>query len=142
LAPKPQSHNIQNDARRTSKDTENFAMTDKIVVLVTCGSAKEARKIARAMVEQRLAACANILSSPMQSVYRWKGSAESAKEFLLIIKTTKARFPQLKAEVKRLHAYDLPEIIALPVATGATNYLAWISESVGPIAKDRRGKPL
>jgi periplasmic divalent cation tolerance protein len=135
LAPKPQSHNIQNDARRTSKDTENFAMTDKIVVLVTCGSAKEARKIARAMVEQRLAACANILYSPVQSVYRWKGSAESAKEFLLIIKTTKARFPKLRAEVKRLHTYDVPEIIALPVATGATDYLAWISESVGPIAR-------
>jgi periplasmic divalent cation tolerance protein len=135
LALKPQSHNIQNDARRTSKDTENFAMTDKIVVLVTCGSAKEARKIARAVVKQRLAACANILSSPVQSVYRWKGSAESAKEFLLIIKTTKARFSKLRAEVTRLHTYEVPEIIALPVATGATNYLAWISESVGPMAR-------
>jgi periplasmic divalent cation tolerance protein len=135
LALKPQSHNIQNDARRTSKDTENFAMTDKIVVLVTCGSAREARKIARAVVKQRLAACANILSSPVQSVYRWKGSAESAKEFLLIIKTTKARFSKLRAEVTRLHTYEVPEIIALPVATGATNYLAWISESVGPMAR-------
>ena len=110
-------------------------MTDKIVVLVTCASAKEARKIARAVVEQRLAACANILSSPVQSVYRWKGSAESAKEFLLIIKTTKARFSKLRAEVKRLHTYEVPEIIALPVATGATNYLAWISESVRPMAR-------
>jgi periplasmic divalent cation tolerance protein len=135
LALKPQSHNIQNDARRTSKDTENFAMTDKIVVLVTCGSAREARKIARAVVKQRLAACANILSSPVQSVYRWKGSAESAKEFLLIIKTTKARFSKLRAEVTRLHTYEVPEIIALPVATGATNYLSWISESVGPMAR-------
>jgi periplasmic divalent cation tolerance protein len=135
LALKLQSHNIQNDARRTSKDTENFAMTDKIVVLVTCGSAREARKIARAVVKQRLAACANILSSPVQSVYRWKGSAESAKEFLLIIKTTKARFSKLRAEVTRLHTYEVPEIIALPVATGATNYLAWISESVGPMAR-------
>ncbi len=110
-------------------------MADKIVVLVTCASAKEARKIARAVVEQRLAACANILSSPVQSVYRWKGSAESAKEFLLIIKTTKARFSKLRAEVKRLHTYEVPEIIALPVATGATNYLAWISESVRPMAR-------
>ena len=105
-------------------------MTDKIVVLVTCGSAKEARKIARAIVEKRLAACANMLSSPVQSVYRWKGRVESAKEFLLIIKTTKARFLRLKAEVKRLHSYDVPEIIALPIAAGATNYLTWISESV------------
>jgi periplasmic divalent cation tolerance protein len=112
-------------------------MTDKIVVLVTCGSPNEARKIARALVEHRIAACVNILASPAQSVYRWKGSVESAKEFLLIIKTTKARFPTLKAEVKRLHSYDVPEIIALPVAAGASNYLTWISDSVAPAAKHK-----
>jgi periplasmic divalent cation tolerance protein len=137
LALKPQSHNIQNDARRISKDTVNFAMTDKIVVLVTCGSAKEARKIARAVVEERLAACANILASPVHSVYRWKGSVESAKEFLLIIKTTKARFPKLKAAVTRLHSYDVPEIIALPIAIGSPAYLTWISESVTTTAKNK-----
>ncbi len=105
-------------------------MTDKIVVLVTCGSAKEARKIARAVVEQRLAACANIVMTPVRSVYRWKGRVESAKEFLLIIKTTQGRFAALKAEIKRLHSYDVPEIIALPIARGAAAYLAWISDSV------------
>jgi periplasmic divalent cation tolerance protein len=105
-------------------------MTDKIVVLVTCGSAKEARKIARAVVEQRMAACTNIVATPVQSVYRWKGRVESAKEFLLIIKTTQARFAKLKAEVKRLHSYDVPEIIALPIAAGGIDYLNWISESV------------
>jgi periplasmic divalent cation tolerance protein len=110
-------------------------MTDKIVVLVTCGSAKEARKIARSLVEHRIAACVNILASPMQSVYRWKGSVESAKEFLLIVKTTKARFPKLKAEVWRLHTYDVPEIFALPIAAGAADYLTWISDSVAPTAK-------
>ena len=110
-------------------------MTDKIVVLVTCGSAKEARKIARAVVEKRLAACANILSSPVQSVYRWKGTVESAKEFLLVIKTTQARFPKLKAAVTRLHSYDVHEIIALPIAAGASNYLTWISESVRSSAR-------
>jgi len=107
-------------------------MTGKIVVLVTCSSAKEARKIARAVVEQRLAACANIVTAPVHSIYRWKGRVESAKEFLLIIKTTRGRFAKLKAEVKRLHTYEVPEIIALPIASGATNYLNWISESVGP----------
>ena len=107
-------------------------MTGKIVVLVTCSSAKEARKIARAVVEQRLAACANIVTSPVQSVYRWKGRVESAKEFLLVIKTTQSRFAKLKAEVKRLHSYDVPEIIALPIAHGAAAYLAWISNSVRP----------
>jgi periplasmic divalent cation tolerance protein len=70
-------------------------------------------------------------------VYRWKGTVESAKEFLLIIKTTKARFPKLKAEVIRLHTYEVPEIIVLPIATGATNYLTWISESVARASKDK-----
>jgi periplasmic divalent cation tolerance protein len=130
LALKPQTHNIQDDARRTSKVTENFEMTGKIVVLVTCGSANEARKIARAVVEQRLAACANILASPVQSVYRWKGKVESAKEFLLIIKTTQSRFAEVSAAIKGLHSYDVPEIIALPIARGAANYLDWISKSV------------
>jgi len=105
-------------------------MTNKIVVLVTCGSAKDARRIARAVVQQRMAACANIVATPVQSVYRWKGRVESAKEFLLIIKTTQARFAKLKAEVKRLHSYDVPEIIALPIAAGGIDYLNWISESV------------
>jgi periplasmic divalent cation tolerance protein len=132
LALKPQTHNIQDDARRTSKVTENFEMTGKIVVLVTCASVKEARKIARAVVEQRIAACANIATTPVQSIYRWKGKVESAKEFLLIIKTTQARFTKLKAEVKRLHSYDVPEIIALPIVRGAAAYLTWISESVKP----------
>jgi periplasmic divalent cation tolerance protein len=107
-------------------------MTDKIVVLVTCGSAKEARKIARAVVEQRMAACANIVTTPVHSIYRWKGKVESAEEFLLVIKTTQGRFAELKAAVKRLHSYDVPEIIALPIAAGGTNYLNWISESVKP----------
>ncbi|MGB8543173.1 MAG: divalent-cation tolerance protein CutA [Candidatus Acidiferrales bacterium] len=115
-------------------------MTNKIVVLVTCGSAKEARKIARAVVEKHLAACANVLSSPVQSVYRWKGRVESAKEFLLIIKTTKARFPKLKAEITRLHSYDVPEIIALRIAAGAPDYLTWISDSVASVAKRHNRK--
>ncbi len=102
------------------------------MVLVTCSSAKEVRKIARALVEHRIAACANILTNPVQSVYRWKRRVESAKEFLLIIKTTKARFPRLEAEVKRLHSYDVPEIIALPIVAGASDYLTWISDSVKP----------
>jgi periplasmic divalent cation tolerance protein len=107
-------------------------MTDKIVVLVTCGSAGEAKRIARALVGQRLAACANILRAPIESVYRWKGKIESAREFLLIVKTSRKRFPALQKEVRRLHTYDVPEIIALPIASGVRRYLAWISESVRP----------
>jgi periplasmic divalent cation tolerance protein len=79
-----------------------------------------------------MAACANIVATPVQSVYRWKGRVESAEEFLLVIKTTQGRFAELKAAVKRLHSYDVPEIIALPIAAGGTNYLNWISESVKP----------
>ena len=106
-------------------------MTDKIAVLVTCGSAKEARRIVRALIEKRLAACGNILEAPVRSIYRWKGKIESAKEYLLLIKTSRKRFPALQAEVKRLHSCDVPEIIALPIAKGSTQYLKWMAECVG-----------
>jgi periplasmic divalent cation tolerance protein len=105
-------------------------MTNKIVVLVTSGSAKEARKIARALVEKRLAACVNILQAPALSVYRWKGKVESAKEVLLVIKTTRKRFAALQRTIRSLHSYDVPEIIALPIADGLRPYLAWIADSV------------
>ncbi|MGH9691845.1 MAG: divalent-cation tolerance protein CutA [Candidatus Acidiferrales bacterium] len=105
-------------------------MTDKIVVLVTCGSAKEAKSIARAIVEGRLAACANIQQSPVESIYRWKGRIESAKEFLLIVKTSRKRYAALQFMVRRLHSYDVPEIIALPIEVGSSDYLAWISDCV------------
>jgi periplasmic divalent cation tolerance protein len=106
-------------------------MTDKIVVLVTCGSRKEARKIARTLVERRLAACVNEIGAPLRSVYRWKGKVETAEEFLLVIKTTKRRFAGLRDAVRELHSYDAPEIIALPVVEGSRAYLDWIGESVG-----------
>jgi periplasmic divalent cation tolerance protein len=100
------------------------------VVLVTCGTRAEARKIARLVVEARLAACANLVGAPVESLYRWKGKVESAKEFLLLIKTTRARFPALREAILRAHSYDVPEIIALPVAAGSKRYLEWIAESV------------
>ncbi|MGH9683270.1 MAG: divalent-cation tolerance protein CutA [Candidatus Acidiferrales bacterium] len=105
-------------------------MTGKIVVLVTCGSAREARRIARTIVERRLAACANLISTPVESIYRWKGKMESAKEFLLVIKATRKRFVALRNAVQNLHSYDVPEIIALPVSAGSQKYLGWIDESV------------
>ncbi|MGA7913853.1 MAG: divalent-cation tolerance protein CutA [Candidatus Acidiferrales bacterium] len=106
-------------------------MTDKIVVLVTCGSRKEARKIARGLVERRLAACVNEIGAPVRSIYRWKGKVESAQEFLLVIKTTKRRFAALRDAVRELHSYGVPEIIALPIVDGSRAYLDWIAESVG-----------
>jgi periplasmic divalent cation tolerance protein len=109
--------------------------TGKFVVLVTCNSVREGRKIGRALVKARLAACVNVLQTPIESIYRWKGSVDSAKEFLLIIKTSRARLKALEAAVKRLHSYDVPEIIALPIEKGSQDYLAWLSESVRPARK-------
>lgn len=103
---------------------------DKIVVLVTCASRRQAAEIGRAVVEQRLAACANIVQAPIRSIYRWKGKVETAREFLLILKTSGQRFDALRKAIERLHNYDLPEIIAIPIAEGAAGYLSWISESV------------
>jgi periplasmic divalent cation tolerance protein len=105
------------------------ALTDKIVVLVTCGSKKEAERLASAVVEAKLAACVNILTAPVQSVYRWKGKVERAKEFLLVIKSTRRKFAALTREIEKRHSYDMPEIIALPIAAGSRNYLKWIADS-------------
>ncbi|MGD0964711.1 MAG: divalent-cation tolerance protein CutA [Candidatus Acidiferrales bacterium] len=105
-------------------------MTDKIVVLVTCVSLKEGRRIGRALVEARLAACVNVLPTPVESIYRWKGKVDTAREFLLMIKTSQPRFAALEKSVKSLHSYDVPEIIALPVDRGSRDYLAWLAESV------------
>lgn len=104
--------------------------TGKLVVLVTCGSRAEARKIARDVVEARLAACVNILGAPVESVYRWKGKVESANEVLMVMKTTRARFAKLREAVLTAHSYDVPEIIALPVAAGSAKYFDWIADSV------------
>ena len=87
------------------------------------------------MVEARLAACGNVLHSPVRSIYRWKNKIESAREYLLFIKTSRRRFEKLQATVKRLHSYEVPEIIALPVAKGSPAYLAWLADSVKPYGK-------
>lgn len=105
-------------------------MTDKCLVLVTCGSAAEARRIARAVVKERFAACVNILPGAVASIYRWKGKVESARERLLLIKTSRKRLAKLQAAVERLHSYDVPEFIAVPIVAGSRAYLAWVEDSV------------
>jgi len=105
-------------------------LTDKVVVLVTCGSLAEANRIARAVVGARLAACVNVLPGTVTSIYRWKGKVETARERLLLIKTSRKRLARLEAEVTRLHSYDVPEFIALPVGTGSRRYLDWLGESL------------
>jgi periplasmic divalent cation tolerance protein len=101
-----------------------------VVVMVTCGSHGEAHMIARHVVSERLAACVNVIESRVNSVYRWKGKVKHAREVLLIIKTSRRRLPKLRAEVERLHSYDVPEFIALPIAFGSPAYLRWIDESL------------
>ena len=100
-----------------------------VVVLVTCASRKEAERLARAVVERKLAACVNV-AAPVRSVYRWKGKVETAAEFPMVIKTTRGKFAALEKEIRRLHSYETPEIIALPIVAGSADYLRWIAESL------------
>ena len=100
------------------------------VVLVTCGSIIEARRIANRVVRKRLAACVNIVLGPVQSIYRWKGKVQSAREVLMMIKTSEKRLGDLEKEVKYWHSYDVPEFVVLSVAAGSREYLAWLEESV------------
>jgi periplasmic divalent cation tolerance protein len=101
-----------------------------IVVFVTCGNLAEARRIARAAVQKRLAACGNISSARITSIYRWKGKVEGAREMLLMLKSTLGAFAALEAEIRCLHSYDVPEIVALPIVAGSASYLAWVAENV------------
>ena len=98
------------------------------VVLVTCSSRREALKIARSVVALRLAACVNIFGAPLLSIYRWKGKVEEGREILLLMKSSRARLTALEAEVRRVHSYDVPEFIALPIVAGSEKYLAWLGE--------------
>jgi periplasmic divalent cation tolerance protein len=100
------------------------------IVLVTCGTLTEGRHIARSVVRKRLAACVNVVLSPLDSYYTWKGKLEAAREYLLVIKTTAKKLPELEREVKRLHSYDAPEFIALPIVGGSKGYLQWLGNSL------------
>jgi periplasmic divalent cation tolerance protein len=100
------------------------------LVLVTCGSVAEARRIATPVVRKRLAACVNIVLGPIQSIYRWKGKVQNAREFLIVIKTTQKRLAELEKEVKHWHSYDVPEFLVISVAGGSREYLEWLEESL------------
>ena len=104
-------------------------MTDKIVVLSTCDSEEQAARLARHLVEQRLAACVNILPN-VRSIYRWHEKVEDASEWMLVIKSRRDLFRDLRAEIEKLHSYEVPEMIALPVVDGAEAYLGWLEHQL------------
>src|ERR1700730_15303886 len=102
------------------------------VVLVTCETLAEAKRIARAAVKAKLAACVNVMLSPLESIYRWKGKVEVAREYLLVMKSTARRLRELELMVRSRHSYDVPEFLVLPVVSGSREYLAWLVDSVKP----------
>jgi periplasmic divalent cation tolerance protein len=105
-------------------------MTDNLIVFITSGDPAEAAKIAHALVEKRLAACVNIVPQ-VRSIYRWEAKVvEDTTECLMMVKTSRAHFDAMMAEVQRLHTYQVPEIVAVPIIAGAENYLAWLAASL------------
>jgi periplasmic divalent cation tolerance protein len=96
------------------------------LVLTTCPSRRAADRIALTLVEERLAACVNIVPIA-RSVYRWRGRIESAREFLLVVKSLRRAYPRLEKRLRALHPYELPEVVAVPIRSGFRSYLAWIA---------------
>jgi len=101
---------------------------DFVVVLVTAGSSEDAGRIGLTLVEEELAACANVVG-PIRSIYRWQGAIEEATEHLLLLKARAADADAVAARVRALHTYDVPEVLALPVSAGSAPYLAWLAEA-------------
>ena len=104
-------------------------MTDKRIVLTATRSQEEARKIALHLVENRLAACVNIVPR-IESIYRWQGKVETSEEWLLLVKTTLDRGSAVQDAIRALHSYELPESVVLSIEDGSASYLEWLGESV------------
>jgi len=108
---------------------EFFSMTDKIIVLSTCSSEEEAQKLAHSLVDQRVAACVNVVPG-VRSFYRWEGQVEAADEYLLVIKSSRDCMALLRAAIEREHSYEVPEIVVLPIVDGSKNYLNWLQANL------------
>ncbi len=108
-------------------------MSEAIVVITTTETAKDGEWLAHLLVEHELAACVQVLP-PMTSIYRWQDHIERASETLLLIKTVRHLYPEVEAAIKQHHHYQTPEIIALPIEAGSTDYLAWLAGAVKPRA--------
>lgn len=107
-----------------------FGSDGKIVVLVTTSDAEDASRIARALVDEKLCACVNVVG-PIRSVFKWEGKVCDEAEALLVIKTRGALFDRLCGRIRELHSYDVPEVIALPIVAGNDAYLRWIDKETG-----------
>jgi len=103
-------------------------MSDVLCVLTHCPDDETARRIARALVENRLAACVN-RHGPVRSTYRWQDAVEEVGEVALVIKTTRERYPALEAAIRQMHPYELPEIVVIPIETGFAPYFHWVRDS-------------
>ncbi|MGH9674071.1 MAG: divalent-cation tolerance protein CutA [Bryobacteraceae bacterium] len=108
-------------------------MTDKIVVLSASGSEEEARRIARRLVEKRVAACVNVVPGAL-SVYPWQGKIEESAEWLLVIKSSRELFDRLRAEIEGAHSYQIPEVIAMAVVDGSRDYLGWMDRELSALS--------
>jgi periplasmic divalent cation tolerance protein len=97
------------------------------IVLTTCPDAEIAETIARSLVAEGLAACVNVLP-PVRSIYTWKGRVETAEEYLLLVKSQRLQYESIERRIRALHPYELPEIVAVPIATGLAGYLAWLAQ--------------
>ncbi len=102
-------------------------MADYIIIYITTSSVNEAEKIGSTLVKEKLVACSNIIS-PIRSIYNWQGKICDDKEALMVLKTKKKLFNQIVKKVEKLHSYDVPEIIAIPIVEGSSKYLAWLNE--------------
>ena len=109
-----------------------------LVVLVTCPSRASARRLAAQLIRSRVAACVNLIGR-VESLFWWKGKSESAREYLLIIKTSQARFEALRLAIVARHPYEVPEVIALPIVAGHQPYLAWVHQAVRPASRNEHG---
>lgn len=105
---------------------------DALLCLCTCPDPATARQLAETLVDERLAACVNIVPG-LRSVYRWQGATHCDEETLLLIKTTRARYPALQARLPALHPYELPELVAVEVADGLPAYLRWLADATRPV---------
>ena len=117
---------VQQEIGRRSREA---SVTDYVIVLTTLSVSADAAVLARTLVEERLAACVNVLGE-MGSWYRWKGVIEHDRERQVLLKTRRDRVPELEARLKQLHPYDVPEFVVLPIEDGGLAYLAWLGESL------------